>query len=438
MSISEVIPTVVTVSWTTSSPSRGAVQVSGDGDFETPAATELSTDHSVVVYGLKAGGTYDLRAVSTSEDGEVITSEPETVEIELPPADMPSLTISDYDEEKAAEGGFVLTSLVQPDRSWVVILDRDGDFVWYWAVDDGLSAPGARFDARTNSVYFMQVDILGLEDVATVERISLDGTEHVSTRTFMGHHDAWLHEDGTLGWLSFDFRTAPVDGSTHDVVGDAIMEIPEGSDDSVTPEVVYAILDKTSPYARCEHFYDELFQTGAYDFSHFNSLVYDANNDHYRALSLYLDSFYTVERASGEVILEVGGDSADVETEDPEDMWSHAHLSHVWDGGFMVFDNGYHHDPKLSRVAEYALDEESGTLELVWEWGEPGNLFNPIFGDAQKLEDTYMTTWTVFGLMAEVDKEGTVVWRAETSTGTAVGRMIWTDDLYDLTDVWSF
>ncbi len=440
LSVSEVIPTVATVSWTTSEPSYGYVEFGMDGEFDqaTPMTEEATTEHSVVVYGLKAGGTYDLRAVSVDASEETTVSEAVSVTLDLPPAELPGLTISEHDEAATAPGGFVLATLIQPDQSWVVIIDRDGDIVWYWEVEAGLSVPGAHFDVSTHSVTFMQVDVLGLSDVAQIYRVSLDGTEVTTTRALMGHHEALRHEDGTMSWLSFDFRTVEYGGEMIEIVGDRILEIPEGSTDEDYAETVFSILDKTLPYAHCEHFYDEVFNTRALDFSHFNSLVYDKDRDVYMAMSRNLDTFLIIDRKTGEVLTHIGGDYADIATADSADMWSHAHMTQAWDGGFMVFDNGVHYDPMRSRVVEYALDVDEGTLELVWEWTDPDDLFNPIFGDAQKLGDTYMTSWTTLGRLQEVSAEGEVVWRAETDIGTAMGRAVWIADLYDIKDPFSF
>ena len=37
------------------------------------------------------------------------------------------------------------------------------------------------------------------------------------------------------------------------------------------------------------------------------------------------------------------------------DLWSHAHMSHLWDGGLAVFDNGFFNGD-VSRAVEYAYD----------------------------------------------------------------------------------
>lgn len=440
VTVSDVIPTVATVRWHTATPSVGTVEfgLPGETAMVTPTETEYTTEHELVLFGMKAGETYEIRASAVAENGTRFEMGETSVTLEPPPSGLPRITISEYDPAATAPGGYVLTSLIQPTGSWIVIIDRDGDYVWYWQVEDGLSSGGARFDARTHSLYFMQVDILGLTDAGEVTRIALDGSEIVQTRALLGHHDAVLHADGTVGFPSFDFRGAKVGEQDLQVVSDMVLEAAEGSDDSVLPEKKFAILDKIMAYAYCEHFWEEMFSTGAYDFSHVNSLMYDEARDQYMLLARNLDAILLVDRASGEIVERVGGDDPTITTEDPADLWSHPHMSHAWEGGFMVFDNGFHYEPRQSRIAEYALDQDAGTLELVWEFTDEETFFNPVFGDAQKLGDTYLGSWTEYGRLQEITSDGTVVWRAETDIGTAIGRSIWTDDLYDLSDVWTF
>lgn len=429
---SELVPTVFTLRWSTATPTVGFVEVLQDGELvaTTPDDTPSARSHEVAVLGLKAGGSYELRAVSLSADGERREEEPVAVDLEPPPEDLPSLTLSEVDEARMAPGGFLLTSVILPDGTWSVILDRDGDYVWYWDVEEGVSAPSARFGSDDKSIYFIQTDAMGLSDVAGLTRVALDGSAATFTRTVLGHHDALVLPDGTLSWLSFDFRTASVDGEDRTVVGDTILELPEGSEDTVLPFASFVLLDQEDPYAHCEHFYEELFSTGALDFSHANSLTWDAEREAYRMMARNLDALMIIDRASGEILHQVGGDHADIRTADPEDMWSHAHMSQAWDGGFMVFDNGDHRDPQRSRVSEYALDLDAGTLELVWSWEDPDGLFSAFFGDAQKLDQTWLATWSTSGRMEEVADDGEVVWRLETEVGAAFGRTTWVQSLY--------
>jgi outer membrane protein assembly factor BamB len=100
-------------------------------------------------------------------------------------------------------------------------------------------------------------------------------------------------------------------------------------------------------------------------------------------------------------------------------------MSQAWSDGFVVFDNGYHHQPAVSRAVEYALDVEARTIERVWSFTSENSTFNPVLGDVLKLENTYLVSWTVEGMLTEITPDGTVVWRASSELGTATGRLFY-------------
>ena len=105
-------------------------------------------------------------------------------------------------------------------------------------------------------------------------------------------------------------------------------------------------------------------------------------------------------------------------------------MSHAWSDGFVVFDNGYHHPTKASRAVEYHIDHAAGTVEPVWSFSSEAGTFSPLLGDVRKLDDTYLISWTVGGMLTEVDSAGTVVWRASAELGNATGRVLVLPSLY--------
>ncbi len=438
--VSEQIPTVVTLSWTSAQEGLGRVDYGLDGDLtlSTPDEREATREHRITVYGLKAGHTYTFRGVSTPEGGEAERSETVEVELDPPPRALPTLTVSEEDSGAMSPGGYVLVAMVEAGGAWMVILDRDGDYVWTRQVEDGLVTPGGHFDPNTNSITYLPADNSGGTDLAYVQRVSLDGEEQSTTRAYLGHHEGLRHEDGTLAWLAFDLTEAEVDGAEEEILSDMILEGPEGASEDAMPDIRFVLLDHIEPFVPCEHYYDELVGTEARDFSHANSLLYDEDRDEYWMLSRNLDEILITERATGQLVARIGGKDPEIATENPDDMWSHGHMSHRWDGGFMMFDNGFHHDDQRSRIVEYAFDREAGTLEKVWEWSDPSGLFNQVFGDAQKLPDTWLSTWSAYGRIEEVSADGKIVWMAESEIGWAFGRAVWVEDLYDLSTVYTF
>lgn len=428
------LPTVVHVSWTDADAVATRVEYGLDGawDLATPELDSTGGEITRTVLGLKAGHTYDLRAVSIDADGVERVGEDQQVTLDPPPESMTRITISDYDPDHAAPGGYVLTTLMEATEAWVVILDRDGDVVWYRRVDDGLGSVSPRFDPARASVIWDQYDLAEKSDLSGIMRMALDGSEQVATRAFQGHHDFAILPDGRYGFPSVATATVDVDGEMTYVAADRILEVDEGAGEGDGYTEIFSLFDHYDPmWVPCSHFEEEVYGTGAKDFSHSNSLVWLEDRDAYALMSKNLDNLLIVDRATGEVEHEIGGRYADISTDDTADMWSHGHYSQIWEGGFTVFDNAYHRDVNASRALEYQLDLDAGTMSLAWAYKSEGGRFNSLLGDVKRLGTTHLVSWTEFGMLTEVGDDGSVVWRAETEVGTGFGRATWVADLYD-------
>jgi len=371
--------------------------------------------------------------VTVPDGGEPLVSDEHQVELALPPALLPSLTLSDVDQARMQPGGFVLTSYLQPENSWVVILDRDGDHVWFQESAAGLSVPTAKPGRDGQTILYTQNDRKQVADLAGTVRVDLDGEVISVTRNLMGHHDFVELPDGSIAWLSLELRDVTVDQTDFLVAGDLILEAPEGIEEGVEPAIIFNFFDDYfDPWVTCTHFLDDAYGTGGKDWSHCNSLMYDEADDTYLVMCRNFDNLIKIDRSNGEILWEIGGVHATVELP-PEDAWHHGHMSHLWDGGMVIFDNGYHLDPPHSRIAEYTFDIDAGSAELVWDYWDPEGRFIPLLGDARRLPGgNTLACWTSAGMMTELTPDGDVVWRLEGAIGTGMGRITWIEDIYDL------
>jgi hypothetical protein len=429
VSASEAVPTVLTLSW--ESTTAGVAHVAyGLDDYAqaTPASAEAGTRHSVVVYGLKAGETYLLRGVVTAPDGSTEETEPVEIELEPAPQDLPRFSLVVDGDDLLP--GYVLTSLLGPDHGWLVILDQDADPVWYHAADSGLSITSSRPSRDGRSILHSQYDIQQRTDLGGVVRVPLDGSPRTLTRTELAHHDFAELPDGQLAWISLDIREAEVEGETVEVAGDRILIGPEGGSEDDATELM-SWFDLADPWVVCNHFEADTYGTGARDWVHANSLMYDEAQDRVFAMSKNQDSFLAIDRQTGLLDFQVGGRDATVAFVGGGG-WSHGHMSQRWDDGFMVFDNGYHNGG-FSRIEEWRLDEPAGTAEKVFEYVLDDGLFVELLGDVRKLpDDSYLASWTPLGMIHRLDAAGAVTWQVEAELGSATGRVSFIEDLYTL------
>ncbi len=433
---SEVIPTVATVTWTTDEAGSSQVIYGLDEDLSlsTPLDEAEATDHAVVVMGLKAGRSYSFQAVTETSDGSTLISDVGTLTVAPAPSAVGALTITVPDPAAEFEDGFVLTSLIQEDGNWIVIIDREGDVVWYMEFPARLVTSIKRApDGR--GFYTIHSDITQTEDTSQIDWYAIDGSDLTVTPAQTGHHDVVMLSDRTYAFIGFQFHVFPhYGGQDADVAGDRIIEIAEGAvaEDGV---VVFDLLEEFhDPQPACEHQYWSAYNTDGMDWSHSNSLmVVPGEEGAYYLLASYLDTLFKIDRETGEILWEMQGPADDFSPDGSYDGWSHPHMSQTYDGGFTIFDNGYHLEPAHSRVMEFSFDDGAMTATTEWLYADPEGRFNAVLGDVKKISDgRYMTVWSQFGLLAEIDADGEVAWQAETALGSAVGRIVWVPDLYEM------
>ncbi|MCK6503897.1 aryl-sulfate sulfotransferase [Myxococcota bacterium] len=426
---SELVPTVLTLRWTSTLRGRAHVELGQEElDVVTPATEGLGTEHAVVVYGLKAGEVYRARGVVTAEDGSVEHTAEVEVEVAPAPPELPRFTLARSDADLLP--GYVLTSTLGADQSWVVILDADADPVWFLPADGGLSITSTRPSRDGQDILYSQYDTAQRTDLGGVLRVRLDGSDRLYTRTPLAHHDFAELPDGQLAWIALDIRPAVVEEEEVDVAGDQVMVGAEGGTGE-DAQVAFSFWDFFEPWETCKHFDGDVYGTGAKDWSHANSLMYDEEQDAFYILSKNQDGLIKVDRQGGQRQWQANGRFATLETLGGRD-WSHGHMSQRWSDGFMMFDNGYHNG-STSWVEEYALDEQAGTIEKVFQYQTAPGTFIELLGDARKLPDgSYLASWTSLGTIERLDGEGQLRWQAVAELGAAVGRVSFIEDLYTL------
>jgi hypothetical protein len=163
------------------------------------------------------------------------------------------------------------------------------------------------------------------------------------------------------------------------------------------------------------------------DYSHPNSLEVFPDGDVLVSIRHY-DCLYRIDRGTGDIGWTFGGRNC-VDNEfdisgDPVDGPSHQHDATVLENGnILLFDNGNLHDERVSRVVEYAIDEEAKTAELVWSYDD--DRYTPIMGSAERLANgNTLIGWgaLVDPVITEVTPEGEEVFSLSVPPGQLVYR----------------
>lgn len=200
----------------------------------------------------------------------------------------------------------------------------------------------------------------------------------------------------------------------------------EGNADPLGFEQLFGTLIDYShgAYTVPEEGYNGASVPGCDEFGNAASLTRRESDGSMFFLWRWLDTLVALD-ATGAVSFEWGGPFSDLEG---EDSFVHGHISEVWDGGLLVFDNRLPGQGP-SRLAEYRFDETS--FELVWE--HPGERYEDGPGDVRRMPiegcDHLLMSWPSAGRIAEITRDGTVVWGA--TVGGTIGRVHYLSSLDD-------
>jgi hypothetical protein len=404
--VSEDITTVVNVSWTTSSETRGVVEYGPTEELgaSTPIEADADTEHRVPLLGLKPETEYFYRVVLEDERASSVSS----IVTGRLPSDMPVLTGGDG-------GGNDLYTLVPMlgATTAVTMLDPDGDIVWYHKDDRALDFYRARLSVDGKSIVYNAGSVSGdPADNSELVRVSLDGSESTSIAVPLLAHDFVEHPDGTFGAIVVEYR----DYEGTELRGDKIVEVsPDG-----TQTTVFSTFDCFDPAVTM---HDEV----EHGWTFANALDYDPEEDAYYLGMRNFSSIAKIDRQSGECEWVLGTYGALADTcgaeacftfaSGAERFW-HQHQFEIRGNRALVFDNDGSTEHE-SRVLEYELDFDTMVATEVWSYLADPVVFTFVLGEPARLEngDTFVN-WSAAGQLERVSASGESLWKVNSEAGS--------------------
>lgn len=470
---------VTVVSWTTKKEGQAHVEyglTKNKLDASSPGVPANAGSETVI--GMKSAAEYFVRVV-VDDGGKAHESETVECTTAPPPVTVPPFTFDTWRPDLACEdGGYVLLNYLGDKQSGVGIIDRDGSYVWAIESDPDTQYARARLGRDGASILWNTNDYFRAEDIATIERMSIDGSTTTSTRAYQGHHDFLELPDGTFAFVGYEFLTNGEDG-TPDMVGPGLTFDPEAlgfpidgtiiPDDPETPRndpvkgdwddypLAYDVLyenfegatDEDPPTLVWDHFRD--WPEGIYhnhfnfaekcdgfvpehcELGHSNSLAYVPSEDRYLMGFRWLDAFVKIDR-TGDVKWVLGGPSNTL-TGPPEDLPQHAHFSSVWADGMFAYDNRDNDPP--TRLVEYAFPDDEN-FSVPWKYIKPAPDADKVLGDLSRIPvegcDNLLVVWASDGVVEEITREGESVWRVHIDVGGIIGRAQYLSSLHDFAD----
>ncbi len=409
---SEQIPTVFTASWDVDLDGIDGARVEfgrrDQVEYSVEADMSGGGPYQAVLIGMKPVHEYKVRVVIDAQ-GEQYVSDEQLVTTGLYPSEFPELAL-EMGRARDSWQGLLCTSVVAVPAA-AVILDEDGDYVWWYQPEDIKLLGRSALSRDGRSMLFMDINLMGDQPNA-LHRVSLDGSEHETTSLPDAHHDFLELPDGSIAFLSYK----PRDVRGEQLAGDSVQELrPDGS----IVEVYNIWMDEEARFRANDELQDGMWP-------HANAIDYLEEEDAYLVSFLSLESIFRIDRSSGGVDWRLGGYLSDFARSDGStDYFRHQHQMQVLEDSLLVFSNGDGHGG-ASHPVELAMDEDALWAEERWEyWSDPAHT-DLILGDVHRFDDgNTLVTYSYSGQIQEVTPEGEPIWQLSAGMGGALGYTTW-------------
>lgn len=410
-SLSEAIPTVITVTWNTDSEVSGWIEYGANGALDhSTSLTDANTAHEMWLLGMTADTEVSYRVMLES-DGGTVEGEVQTITTGSMPLGLPDISTSG----DTTPGSYMILPWLGV-SSGILILSPEGAPVWWYPDESGLQIYRARLSNDGQSIMFNRGSISGDPSAdSQLVQVSLDGTEETAIDIPLLAHDFVELDDGTIGAMVIEFRE---DEDGEEIRGDSLIEIaPDG-----TQSTIWSAWDSWDPET------ENSGDAGDEGWTFANALNYNAADDAWQLSVRNFSSIVQIGRSSGEVEWGFGGVVNDFDiTGTP---FLHQHQFDIANGTILVFDNDGI-SGNQSRVVEYSFDVENRTAEEIWSYMPTPSVYCFVLGDVQRLaNDDRLITWSAVGTIEQVNTAGESLFQLTTSLGYAFGFNTLEDSLY--------
>lgn len=401
-----------------------------------PAAPALTNE--VAIAGLRAGSSYTLQITATDANGRAALDAAHSIATDPLPDTLPPIDVKTADASRMASG-YTLFDVFRwlpgggtdDDSGWLVILDADGQVVWYANTPNRPEDARLLPDGNIGYSYAAEDDgFIELDKLSQVRRrwvaTKLGNTPPsgaIPVEVDSIHHEVFPLPNGNFLTLASEMRqigpsTCPSYTDTLNVVGDDVVEFEPDTGKIVQSVSLFDVLD---PCRRTDHDFDSTFWNAHYggittkDWTHSNAVVYDPARQLALVSVRHQDWIVGLHWTpggggnSGQVAWLLGdegapgdyGKNASFAPSGTPFAWQyHQHAPEVTpDGDILMFDNGNLRpgtnfdatdaqgdaDLPFSRVVEFHLDTSAMTVSQTWEWRGPD--YCPFIGDADLLDN---------------------------------------------------
>lgn len=317
--------------------------------------------------------------------------------------------MSDEINGSASWHGLLGTTMGEAPAIWM--LDTNGRFRWAAPVTEERIVSDIHI--RDNQIWHNSANKDSQEADGLLVKRHWDTTESEQIETPFGHHVFHLHSDGRIAQLEVEVRKwfNPQTQTEEDVAGDQISIIfPNGN-----KEILFSVWDHLQPSLNPH--WDSGFYGPIKDWTHANSLSFNADRNSYTVALANLDQIIEIDATSGEIVLSIDAQGWFFTYDSPTFHYPHD-PRWVAENQLMLFS--HYQDEGTAMV--YEVDSNSRTLDAVWHYSAPVSV--GFLGQSIPLENGHtLINFGGSGMLHEVDENGQIIWQAQTSLGSWFGNV---------------
>lgn len=395
--VSPVIPTVVTVSWTSDVEGEQVLHYgTTDALGQTLVASGEGGTYEAVILGLPTETDVYYKVVAGEAESEVGNTRTGVLG-----SDLPVLTVTGESDQ------YIVTTLLGA-TTGATIIDPQGRIVWWYPEERELDVYRTVISRDRSSIIYNAASVSGDPAAnSSLVRVSLDGTEVQDIPVPLLAHDFVELPDGTIAAMVVEYR----DHEGEELRGDQIVEIaPDG-----TQTVVWSAWDCFDPAV-------DIGTDQEQGWTFANALDYSESEDAYYLSLRNFSSIVRIDRATGECPWVFGTTAANVVPDESSETFLHQHQFQVLDDSILVFDNDGAAG-NVSRVLEYSYSGGETATE-IWSYTADPTVYTFVLGEPVRLADgDTMVDWAVNGQIERVGADGTLEWQLKSGLGFAFGFM---------------
>lgn len=402
--LSEQIPTVGVVEWSTDLPGLTAARI--EFFLDDPGADEVNvgsggpisvSEQRALLLGLKPDRSYTYRIVASAGETDCISTDQKLQTPATPEA--PEVTRVLEPNAASRAKGFIMTCT---NSGRAVIYDTDGDVVWW--TDAPPQCSRVHMDWAGEFMWMLAANPGGTDDGA-VTRARMDGSgSEMIPGLERSHHDFAVLPDGVTAFLLWDEPSGVKSSSLVERSSDGTLRTVARLDDSTYLTVA--------------------------DGYHANALRYYAALDGYTVSDLNAVRIAKLDR-EGRVEWQLGTCEGAPPSQCAEATVTGSHGHELLENGNVLVFLGYNLATESSRIYEYSIGQVSGALTATLEWSYVAAPGTRNLGDVERLpNDNTLVTYSDDATIHEVSPFSELVQTLTAVTNTWFGYVSFRETLY--------